>query len=119
MIRRPPRSTLFPYTTLFRSRRVLGMVGGEVAARGAQQEGVALRTAVLPRQFLVHARRARGIAGTLERLGTLEGWRQPSALGETRTGAQCQRGRCQEHETHDRAYEEHRLKGLSLARRMR
>src|SRR3712207_8041175 len=23
MIRRPPRSTLFPYTTLFRSRRVL------------------------------------------------------------------------------------------------
>src|SRR3712207_7831483 len=27
MIRRPPRSTLFPYTTLFRSVRV--MVGGE------------------------------------------------------------------------------------------
>src|SRR3712207_8730911 len=24
MIRRPPRSTLFPYTTLFRSRHVLG-----------------------------------------------------------------------------------------------
>src|SRR2546430_5181853 len=24
MIRRPPRSTLFPYTTLFRSRRVMG-----------------------------------------------------------------------------------------------
>src|SRR2546425_11775434 len=24
MIRRPPRSTLFPYTTLFRSRRILG-----------------------------------------------------------------------------------------------
>src|SRR3712207_8509222 len=24
MIRRPPRSTLFPYTTLFRSRRVVG-----------------------------------------------------------------------------------------------
>src|SRR5260370_42209084 len=41
MIRRPPRSTLFPYTTLFRSRRVvdiysavqgrdLGAVGSEV-----------------------------------------------------------------------------------------
>src|SRR5688572_13981784 len=28
MIRRPPRSTLFPYTTLFRSRRVPGR-GGE------------------------------------------------------------------------------------------
>src|SRR2546422_8303696 len=26
MIRRPPRSTLFPYTTLFRSREVLGRV---------------------------------------------------------------------------------------------
>src|SRR3712207_7805375 len=25
MIRRPPRSTLFPYTTLFRSRRVNGL----------------------------------------------------------------------------------------------
>src|SRR5215203_6509508 len=25
MIRRPPRSTLFPYTTLFRSRRSLGV----------------------------------------------------------------------------------------------
>src|SRR5437016_11137056 len=26
MIRRPPRSTLFPYTTLFRSRRLRGLV---------------------------------------------------------------------------------------------
>src|SRR6266566_8723775 len=31
MIRRPPRSTLFPYTTLFRSRR--GAPGGPRAAR--------------------------------------------------------------------------------------
>src|SRR5256885_5201993 len=32
MIRRPPRSTLFPYTTLFRSRRhdVFGETGGAV-----------------------------------------------------------------------------------------
>src|SRR4051794_41633500 len=30
MIRRPPRSTLFPYTTLFRSRRR----GGEIRRRG-------------------------------------------------------------------------------------
>src|SRR3712207_8897314 len=28
MIRRPPRSTLFPYTTLFRSRRSTGSGGG-------------------------------------------------------------------------------------------
>src|SRR2546427_7957728 len=30
MIRRPPRSTLFPYTTLFRSRVVAGLVCGEL-----------------------------------------------------------------------------------------
>src|SRR3712207_9080194 len=31
MIRRPPRSTLFPYTTLFRSRGVVAGLGLEVA----------------------------------------------------------------------------------------
>src|SRR3712207_7162878 len=31
MIRRPPRSTLFPYTTLFRSRRGLGRRGAAAA----------------------------------------------------------------------------------------
>src|SRR5438477_8220861 len=31
MIRRPPRSTLFPYTTLFRSRVVRALVGGVLA----------------------------------------------------------------------------------------
>src|SRR2546429_9651050 len=30
MIRRPPRSTLFPYTTLFRSQVVVGRTGGPV-----------------------------------------------------------------------------------------
>src|SRR3712207_8460392 len=47
MIRRPPRSTLFPYTTLFRSR-ILGAgradpAGGEAEAGGgaAQHEGAA------------------------------------------------------------------------------
>src|SRR5437016_7385377 len=33
MIRRPPRSTLFPYTTLFRSHRVAYSVAVEVAGR--------------------------------------------------------------------------------------
>src|SRR3989442_13036198 len=55
MIRRPPRSTLFPYTTLFRSRAILlphegGMVGQqqlrqcrrrtEPSAQGRGQHGV-------------------------------------------------------------------------------
>src|SRR2546426_7200946 len=49
MIRRPPRSTLFPYTTLFRSRdddvgrvhqrvaRALEDVGGDVMVRGVSR----------------------------------------------------------------------------------
>src|SRR3989449_6758992 len=33
MIRRPPRSTLFPYTTLFRSHVLRSRVGGRAAPR--------------------------------------------------------------------------------------
>src|SRR2546426_8387753 len=40
MIRRPPRSTLFPYTTLFRSRR---------AARGPRQDRAAHHHGLGPR----------------------------------------------------------------------
>src|SRR3712207_7997024 len=36
MIRRPPRSTLFPYTTLFRSE---GEVGGAAGTAGCGHEG--------------------------------------------------------------------------------
>src|SRR2546427_3204344 len=36
MIRRPPRSTLFPYTTLFRSRKALAMVAATFYRRPAQ-----------------------------------------------------------------------------------
>src|SRR5256885_7200758 len=35
MIRRPPRSTLFPYTTLFRSAALAGAGADFVAVRGA------------------------------------------------------------------------------------
>src|SRR2546427_6265809 len=46
MIRRPPRSTLFPYTTLFRSR-------GRAAAGGAAGAGAGLlRRALSPRRSL-------------------------------------------------------------------
>src|SRR2546427_3357049 len=33
MIRRPPRSTLFPYTTLFRSRKMSKSLGNVIAPR--------------------------------------------------------------------------------------
>src|SRR5256886_13121793 len=52
MIRRPPRSTLFPYTTLFRSRVarcVLHLQGGRHAA-GAQSGG-RMGSAQHPRQL--------------------------------------------------------------------
>src|SRR3712207_7857793 len=47
MIRQPPRSTLFPYTTLFRSRepRALGRVGDEHHVRAAQTHAAALKCA--------------------------------------------------------------------------
>src|SRR2546429_6235956 len=38
MIRRPPRSTLFPYTTLFRSRRRLAALGEEVPQAGGRDD---------------------------------------------------------------------------------
>src|SRR5258707_2783094 len=43
MIRRPPRSTLFPYTTLFRSggeSRAVGDEAGDLFLMGAVAEGV-------------------------------------------------------------------------------
>src|SRR5258708_24221968 len=39
MIRRPPRSTLFPYTTLFRSDTGAGPTADESAASGAPLDG--------------------------------------------------------------------------------
>src|SRR3712207_8934035 len=46
MIRRPPRSTLFPYTTLFRSRRVPQLrASGEVLAQGDRRGAVPLKLA--------------------------------------------------------------------------
>src|SRR5437899_3022544 len=42
MIRRPPRSTLFPYTTLFRSRRHLHEYGDEVGVESTAWSGGAL-----------------------------------------------------------------------------
>src|SRR2546421_2680541 len=42
MIRRPPRSTLFPYTTLFRSRaRIQALLGERDVAVGLLREAIA------------------------------------------------------------------------------
>src|SRR3712207_7905418 len=42
MIRRPPRSTLFPYTTLFRSERVARFRKVDEQDRGAGRDGQSL-----------------------------------------------------------------------------
>src|SRR2546422_6228503 len=39
MIRRPPRSTLFPYTTLFRSGGDVGFDGGAARGRDGDRDG--------------------------------------------------------------------------------
>src|SRR3712207_7237352 len=64
MIRRPPRSTLFPYTTLFRSRRGPRAGQGGAEGRPAERDGGEGRDVDprgLPRRrpSRVHARGAR------------------------------------------------------------
>src|SRR3712207_7047758 len=67
MIRRPPRSTLFPYTTLFRSRSDRAG-GARVPRRALSRAGrrAAARRALLPLRALarlaLHRRRAPGPA---------------------------------------------------------
>src|SRR2546426_3059296 len=54
MIRRPPRSTLFPYTTLFRSPSPLGLLTASLSGGGSQPSrwpalGLARNRATKPR----------------------------------------------------------------------
>src|SRR2546427_5364750 len=64
MIRRPPRSTLFPYTTLFRSGRKTATVGG-LGSRGAER-----------RCYIPSGRRASAS-------GAWSGWRSPRSEEHT------------------------------------
>src|SRR2546425_4879715 len=61
MIRRPPRSTLFPYTTLFRSGQSFHHGFGEIGAvlaglQGHADQHVARRAEVLHRVIVIVAR---------------------------------------------------------------
>src|SRR3989441_7243088 len=51
MIRRPPRSTLFPYTTLFRSLKALGPGGQQALAARADVDALARRANILVRSL--------------------------------------------------------------------
>src|SRR2546430_9112627 len=60
MIRRPPRSTLFPYTTLFRSPTICVLTGGARDVAGHPRLGeLDLALAVVPERER-HAERERG-----------------------------------------------------------
>src|SRR2546422_1331471 len=48
MIRRPPRSTLFPYTTLFRSERALRVVGRHPRGHRGDESGGRAGVATAP-----------------------------------------------------------------------
>src|SRR2546430_8678141 len=58
MIRRPPRSTLFPYTTLFRSRHRSRL--GRAQVQGRDRERQALKLERLQRRAVLPAPRRRG-----------------------------------------------------------
>src|SRR3712207_8384721 len=60
MIRRPPRSTLFPYTTLFRSSSVAEVVGQQLIPRGRAGQTIVDMSTVDP---LVTDRLASAAAG--------------------------------------------------------
>src|SRR5256886_16808273 len=52
MIRRPPRSTLFPYTTLFRSPQ-LGRIG--LSEAEAREQGRKIQVAKMPMSYVARA----------------------------------------------------------------
>src|SRR5260221_8650693 len=61
MIRRPPRSTLFPYTTLFRSASLLAVFRGEpTAAHGVEMKSFGAAEPVI---FLVETQASDGLSG--------------------------------------------------------
>src|SRR3712207_7896617 len=72
MIRRPPRSTLFPYTTLFRSRQRIRMTGLDVDEVDLDPVdlGHELRQRVQPRLQPPKVVLARPVAGERDRKST-------------------------------------------------
>src|SRR2546430_16364934 len=81
MIRRPPRSTLFPYTTLFRSRAGAGTRDADIRARLEIMRGED-RAAAFDRPTLQRARR---VARDLERQADESGG--AAGAGRADTGA--------------------------------
>src|SRR2546430_17047939 len=81
MIRRPPRSTLFPYTTLFRSVEQQGPAVGELEAADAALGGAGERAALMAEQL-----RLDQILGNRGGVHAHERLRRPRALAVDRRG---------------------------------
>src|SRR2546427_5833291 len=102
MIRRPPRSTLFPYTTLFRSSRgeprgAARVLGGPRArdASSGRLRGFARPRPAVPQRARDLARPLRGVRGAddreaplVVRLWNTRGW-GPAVRGESMKRSRC------------------------------
>src|SRR5256885_6880062 len=71
MIRRPPRSTLFPYTTLFRSQRLL-----RHWTRQLQDKGIATLVVAVPDKSRIEAAHLCGLPVAPVMLQRLDLWQQ-------------------------------------------
>src|SRR3712207_9301719 len=84
MIRRPPRSTLFPYTTLFRSAAALGRGSVGLSLRYAEGELAELREAVLEAGFAFsrdYEERDRAVGRIMARAEAVGAAREEAVLG--------------------------------------
>src|SRR2546429_6888466 len=97
MIRRPPRSTLFPYTTLFRSGLALEPQARQERARGRARRALLPKDRGEPERAAERARAEVGVAadqhvvehGELAKdLGVLEGARDPAPRDRVRSHGQ-------------------------------
>src|SRR2546425_9218483 len=75
MIRRPPRSTLFPYTTLFRSRCHRSTVAGSISTSASRHRGQSQRKNS-------QSRRPAGRKRLFERARTPSWWRSEEHTSE-------------------------------------
>src|SRR2546430_17360575 len=81
MIRRPPRSTLFPYTTLFRSK--LSSLYQERASSGSERSLGCARPAKKPRAWLDQGKSGVCVRANQARESGSEAERQPAQGGST------------------------------------
>src|SRR2546426_2803634 len=91
MIRRPPRSTLFPYTTLFRSHRGVESAAKEISSAGYAREFFAGRKELKKRRR--DGRRAALFGRCFERVSAVEEVRGQSHGPGERRGVFPQAGR--------------------------